>query len=108
MNGAIIIGEWLLVIGYWLLVVTNNQSPFTNHHSPITTMEDFKIEYDLKHAATIHNVLGYFKEINTFVFDVDGVMTDGKLFVTEGGDVVRNYNAKDGYAIRREIGRAHV
>ena len=66
-------------------------------------MEDFKIEYDLKNAVTIHNLLGYFKEIDTFIFDVDGVMTDGKLHVTEGGEYSRSYNVKDGYAIRRAI-----
>lgn len=61
------------------------------------------IEYDLQKSITIHNPLSYFREINTFVFDVDGVMTDGKLTVTEGGDFLRSYNTKDGYAIRRAI-----
>ncbi|MBL7815441.1 MAG: HAD-IIIA family hydrolase [Saprospiraceae bacterium] len=66
-------------------------------------MDNLGIEYDLKNAATIHNVLGYFNEINTFVFDVDGVMTDGKLLVTEGGEFLRSFNARDGYAIRLAI-----
>lgn len=66
-------------------------------------MADFKIADDLKNAATIHNPLGYFREINTFIFDVDGVMTDGKLLVTEGGEFLRAFNAKDGYAIRRAL-----
>ncbi len=66
-------------------------------------MEEFRIEYDLRNAATIHNPLGYFREIKTFIFDVDGVMTDGKLLVTEGGEFLRSFNSKDGYAMRRAL-----
>ena len=66
-------------------------------------MEDHTIEFDLPKAVTIHNPLGYFREINTFIFDVDGVMTDGKILVTEGGDFLRTFNSKDGYAIRRAL-----
>jgi 3-deoxy-D-manno-octulosonate 8-phosphate phosphatase (KDO 8-P phosphatase) len=66
-------------------------------------MEDFKIEYDLSNAKTLKNVLSYFRNITTFVFDVDGVMTDGTLVVTEGGDSLRTFNVKDGYALRRAV-----
>ena len=66
-------------------------------------MEESKIAFDFRHAATIHNPLGYFREIQTFIFDVDGVMTDGQLLVTEGGEFLRSFNSKDGYAIRRAI-----
>ncbi|MCH5331423.1 MAG: HAD hydrolase family protein [Alistipes sp.] len=37
--------------------------------------------------------------VEAFVFDVDGVMTDGTIIPLEGGDFIRCYNAKDGYAI---------
>ena len=47
--------------------------------------------------------MGNFKEdiarVETFVFDVDGVMTDGGIVPTAEGDFIRRYNAKDGYAI---------
>ena len=47
--------------------------------------------------------MGNFKEditkIRAFVFDVDGVLTDGGITVTPEGDFLRTYNAKDGYAI---------
>ena len=47
--------------------------------------------------------MGNFKEdiANTeaFVLDVDGVMTDGMIMPMVGGDFIRCYNAKDGYAI---------
>lgn len=42
-------------------------------------------------------------KIKTFIFDVDGVLTDGKVFVFESGDVVRNMNSKDGYAIHLAV-----
>ena len=38
-------------------------------------------------------------KISTLMFDVDGVMTDGKVLVMDNGDMVRNMNSKDGYAI---------
>lgn len=36
---------------------------------------------------------------NAFIFDVDGVMTDGKIIPIDGGDFIRCYYAKDGYAL---------
>ena len=38
-------------------------------------------------------------EVEAFIFDVDGVMTDGKIIPVEGGDFLRCYYAKDGYAL---------
>ncbi len=47
--------------------------------------------------------MGNFKEdialTEAFVFDVDGVMTDGKIIPLADGDFIRCYNAKDGYAL---------
>ena len=47
--------------------------------------------------------MGNFKEdivkVRAFIFDVDGVMTDGGIIPTPDGDFIRRYNAKDGYAI---------
>ena len=37
------------------------------------------------------------------MFDIDGVITDGKVFVMESGEVVRNMNSKDGYAIHLAV-----
>lgn len=39
-------------------------------------------------------------KITTFIFDVDGVLTDGKLFITTGGELERSMNVKDGYALK--------
>ena len=64
---------------------------------------EFTIENDLKNATTIKNVLGYFNRITTFVFDVDGVLTDGKILVTEQGEFLRTFHSRDGYALRRAV-----
>jgi 3-deoxy-D-manno-octulosonate 8-phosphate phosphatase (KDO 8-P phosphatase) len=49
------------------------------------------------------NTLEQFKHIKTFIFDVDGVLTDGNLQVTEAGELLRTMNSKDGYAMRLAI-----
>jgi len=48
-------------------------------------------------------MLNKLKQINTFIFDVDGVLTDGSVFVTEGGDQCRTFNTRDGYAIQLAV-----
>ena len=51
--------------------------------------------------------MGNFKEdivrVKAFVFDVDGVMTDGGIIPTPDGDFIRRYYAKDGYAVAHAI-----
>jgi 3-deoxy-D-manno-octulosonate 8-phosphate phosphatase (KDO 8-P phosphatase) len=42
-------------------------------------------------------------QIKAFIFDVDGVLTDGSLLALESGEQVRSFNIKDGYAIRHAI-----
>ena len=49
------------------------------------------------------NVLEFFKNITTFVFDVDGVLTDGTLIVMPGGGMYRRMNIKDGYALQLAV-----
>ncbi len=41
--------------------------------------------------------------IDTFIFDVDGVLTDGKLHIASNGDLLRQMNVKDGYALKAAI-----
>ena len=49
------------------------------------------------------NVLELFKEITTFVFDVDGVMTDGTVLLLENGHQARQMNVKDGLALQMAL-----
>lgn len=38
--------------------------------------------------------------IKTFIFDVDGVLTDGKILIHSDGELLRTFDTKDGYAIK--------
>ena len=39
-------------------------------------------------------------KIKTFIFDVDGVLTDGKFMITTEGELLRSFDTKDGYAMK--------
>jgi 3-deoxy-D-manno-octulosonate 8-phosphate phosphatase (KDO 8-P phosphatase) len=39
-------------------------------------------------------------QIKTFIFDVDGVLTDGKVLINSEGELLRSFDTKDGYAIQ--------
>ena len=39
-------------------------------------------------------------KIKTFIFDVDGVLTDGKVLVTTEGEMYRALDTKDGYGMK--------
>jgi 3-deoxy-D-manno-octulosonate 8-phosphate phosphatase (KDO 8-P phosphatase) len=49
------------------------------------------------------NLLETFSKINTFVFDVDGVMTDGSLLVMPNNEFLRTMDIKDGYALQLAV-----
>jgi len=49
------------------------------------------------------NVLQLFKMITTFIFDVDGVLTDGTVLVLENGVQARRMHIKDGFALQMAI-----
>jgi 3-deoxy-D-manno-octulosonate 8-phosphate phosphatase (KDO 8-P phosphatase) len=54
------------------------------------------------------NVLKLFKPIRAFVFDMDGVLTDGQLLVMPNGLMARRMNVKDGYAIQLAIKKQYM
>ena len=47
------------------------------------------------------------KEITTFVFDVDGVLTDGTVTVFPNEEPIRVFNAKDGYALQLAVEKGY-
>ena len=53
------------------------------------------------------NLLELFAPIRTFVFDVDGVLTDGSVMLTEDGHMLRSMNVKDGYAMQMAIKKGY-
>lgn len=43
------------------------------------------------------------KHIKAFVFDVDGVFTDGSIYLLPGGNMTRVMNVLDGYAVVKAL-----
>ncbi|MCW1964452.1 KdsC family phosphatase [Chryseobacterium viscerum] len=43
------------------------------------------------------------KDIKAFVFDVDGVFTDGSVYLLPGGNMCRVMNVLDGYAVVKAL-----
>jgi 3-deoxy-D-manno-octulosonate 8-phosphate phosphatase (KDO 8-P phosphatase) len=54
------------------------------------------------------NVLEHFQDINTFVFDVDGVLTDGSVLLLENGLQARTMNVKDGLALQMALANGYT
>lgn len=52
-----------------------------------------------------HSLLSFdkFLSVKAFIFDVDGVLTDGSVQVNEAGDHLRTFNIKDGYALQLAV-----
>lgn len=49
----------------------------------------------------------YLHQITTFIFDVDGVFTDGSLHITTQGEMHRVMNVKDGYAVKAALNEGY-
>ena len=47
------------------------------------------------------------KDITTFVFDVDGVFTDGNVLITSEGELLRKMSVKDGYALKTALQKGY-
>jgi 3-deoxy-D-manno-octulosonate 8-phosphate phosphatase (KDO 8-P phosphatase) len=53
------------------------------------------------------NILELFQPIRAFAFDMDGVLTDGGVWVMEDGQQVRRMHTRDGYALQLAIRRGY-
>lgn len=42
-------------------------------------------------------------QINTLIFDVDGVLTNGVVTILPNGEMIRQMNIKDGYALKSAV-----
>ena len=49
-----------------------------------------------------------FNHIKAFIFDVDGVLTDGYVQVLANGEQVRSFNIKDGWAINHALKQGYM
>ncbi len=45
----------------------------------------------------------YLEHITTFIFDVDGVLTDGTISLTTSGEMLRTMHTKDGFALKTAL-----
>jgi 3-deoxy-D-manno-octulosonate 8-phosphate phosphatase (KDO 8-P phosphatase) len=46
-------------------------------------------------------------QINTFVFDIDGVLTDGNVVIASDGEQLRTMNVRDGYALQLAVKKGY-
>ena len=53
------------------------------------------------------NLIEKFKLITTFILDVDGVLTDGTVWVFDNGEQVRRMSIKDGFALQLAIKKGY-
>ena len=53
------------------------------------------------------SLLERFQKIKLFVFDMDGVLTDGSLYVFADGEQVRKMNIKDGFALQLAVKKGY-
>lgn len=53
------------------------------------------------------SALSQFKTVKHFIFDIDGVLTDGSLIVSTDGTLLRTMNIKDGYAMQLAIKKGY-
>jgi 3-deoxy-D-manno-octulosonate 8-phosphate phosphatase (KDO 8-P phosphatase) len=47
------------------------------------------------------------KNINTFIFDYDGVLSDGSIITLDDGEAYRTTNVKDGYALQLAVKKGY-
>ncbi len=45
----------------------------------------------------------YLEHITTFIFDVDGVLTDGTITITTSGEMFRTMHTQEGFAIKTAL-----
>lgn len=53
------------------------------------------------------NLLEQFQKVKAFVFDLDGVLTDGSLIILPGQEFVRTMDIKDGYALQHAVKKGY-
>jgi 3-deoxy-D-manno-octulosonate 8-phosphate phosphatase (KDO 8-P phosphatase) len=52
--------------------------------------------------------LSKLKPIKAFVLDIDGVLTDATIHVTESGEQLRRFNVRDGYAMQLAVKKGYL
>ena len=52
--------------------------------------------------------LSKLNDIKAFVLDIDGVLTDATIHVTESGEQLRRFNVRDGYAMQLAVKKGYL
>ncbi|MFB3081352.1 MAG: 3-deoxy-manno-octulosonate-8-phosphatase KdsC [Nitrosomonadaceae bacterium] len=50
--------------------------------------------------VSMQEVLEKAKNIQVVIFDVDGILTDGTLYLTDGGEEIKAFNSHDGHGMK--------
>lgn len=53
------------------------------------------------------NYLNKFRNITTLIFDIDGVMSDGKILLHPDGSLLRSLSVRDGYSMRIAVQKGY-
>ena len=48
----------------------------------------------------MQDIINKAKNIKLVIFDVDGVLTDGSLYVTHSGEEIKAFNSRDGHGLK--------
>jgi 3-deoxy-D-manno-octulosonate 8-phosphate phosphatase (KDO 8-P phosphatase) len=51
-------------------------------------------------GISMQHILEKARKIRLVIFDVDGVLTDGSLYLTDGGEEIKAFNSHDGHGIK--------
>lgn len=60
----------------------------------------------MSESGSVLNVADRAKRVRVAAFDVDGILTDGRLYYTDSGEEIKAFNVQDGHGLRmlRESG----
>ena len=91
-----------LAIGQFIsrqLTKTKNEHNFVNSFFyPLLVICKFVLMENFKTKLTL---------VKTFIFDVDGVLTDGSITIMPDGEQLRSMNIKDGYAMQLAVKKGY-
>ena len=57
------------------------------------------VQYKEKQALSTESLTASLQKIKLLALDVDGVLTDGSIYISPAGEVFKGFNAKDGMGI---------
>jgi 3-deoxy-D-manno-octulosonate 8-phosphate phosphatase (KDO 8-P phosphatase) len=60
----------------------------------------------MKQASRM-SLIDQFKKINTFIFDIDGVLTDGTILILRDGLQARQMHVKDGFGLQMAVKKGY-